>query len=97
MTLASFVNRYEEHGGGDLPAFSWAWDEAPPYAHIGEVETLDGFLLVLSPWAVRTLRFDESLGEFHGYDLDFCLQVREAGPQGGHRRLPGDPPPPAAR
>jgi hypothetical protein len=25
------------------------------------------------------VRFDESLGEFHGYDLDFCLQVREAG------------------
>ena len=45
----------------------------------GEVETLDGFVLVLSPWAVRNVRFDESLGRFHGYDLDFCLQVREAG------------------
>jgi hypothetical protein len=79
VTLASFVNRYEEHGGGDLPAFSWAWEDAPPYAHTGEVETLDGFLLVLSPWAVRNLRFDESLGSLHGYDLDFCLQVRAAG------------------
>ena len=79
VTLASFINRYEEHGGGDLHSFSWAWDDAPPYAHTGEVETLDGFLLVLSPWAVRTLRFDEALGEFHGYDLDFCLQAREAG------------------
>jgi hypothetical protein len=79
VTLASFINRYEEHGGGDLHSFSWAWDDAPPYAHTGEVETLDGFLLALSPWAVRNLRFDESLGEFHGYDLDFCLQVREAG------------------
>ena len=46
---------------------------------LGEVDTLDGFLLVLSPWAVRNIRFDEALGEFHGYDLDFCLQVREAG------------------
>ena len=62
MTLASFINRYEEHGGGDLASFSWAWDEAPPYARIGEVETLDGFVLVLSPWAVRNIRFDESLG-----------------------------------
>ena len=53
VTLASFVNRYEEHGGGDLHSFSWDWDEAPPYAHVGEVETLDGFVLVLSPWAVR--------------------------------------------
>ena len=36
-------------------------------------------MLALSPWAVRNIRFDESLGQFHGYDLDFCLQVREAG------------------
>jgi hypothetical protein len=79
VTLASFINRYEEHGGGDLHSFSWAWDDAPPYAHTGEVETLDGFLLVLSPWAVRSVRFDEALGDFHGYDLDYCLQVREAG------------------
>ena len=79
VTLASFINRYEEHGGGDLHSFSWDWEEAPPYARVGEVETLDGFVLVLPPWAVRHLRFDESLGAFHGYDLDFCLQVREAG------------------
>jgi hypothetical protein len=78
-SLASFNQRYEEHGGGELPAFSWAWDDAPPYARTGEVETLDGFLLVLSPWAARNLRFDESLGQLHGYDFDFCLQVRAAG------------------
>jgi hypothetical protein len=79
VTCASFIHRYSEHGGGELPAFSWAWPDAPPYARIGEVDTLDGFLLVLSPWAVRNLRFDESLGQLHGYDLDFCLQVRAAG------------------
>jgi hypothetical protein len=28
---------------------------------------------------VRNLRFDESLGPLHGYDVDFCLQVRAAG------------------
>ena len=28
---------------------------------------------------VRNIRFDETLGQIHGYDLDFCLQVREAG------------------
>src|SRR4051812_32336252 len=60
VTLASFIHRYEEHGGGDLPAFSWSWSAAPPYARLGEVDTVDGFLLVLSPWAVRNLRFDES-------------------------------------
>jgi Glycosyltransferase like family len=78
-SLASFNHRFDEHGGGELPAFSWAWDEAPPYARTGEVDTLDGFVLALSPWAVRNLRFDESLGRLHGYDFDFCLQVRAAG------------------
>ena len=33
----------------------------------------------MSPWAVRNLRFDESLGLLHGYDLDICLQARAAG------------------
>ena len=50
-----------------------------PDAHIGEVDTVDGFLLVLSPWAVRNVRFDESLVLGHGFDLDYCLQVRAAG------------------
>ena len=74
VTCASFINRYDEHGGGDLLSFSYAWDEAPAYARLGEVETLDGFVLALSPWVVSNVRFDESLGQFHGYDLDFCLQ-----------------------
>ena len=34
-------------------------DDSPPYAQVGEVDTLDGFLLVLSPWTVRNVRFDE--------------------------------------
>jgi GT2 family glycosyltransferase len=34
---------------------------------------------VLSPWAIQKLRFDESLGQLHGYDFDFCQQVRAAG------------------
>jgi Glycosyltransferase like family len=78
-SLASFNQRFGEHGGGELPAFSWAWDEAPPWARTGEVDTIDGFLLALSPWVVRNLRFDESLGALHGYDFDFCLQARAAG------------------
>ena len=95
VTLSSFANRYEEHGGGELPGFSWDWDEAPPYAQVGEVDTLDGFLLVLSPWTVRNVRFDEELSEFHGYDLDFCLQVREAGRRVITADLRADPSPPA--
>jgi Glycosyltransferase like family len=79
VTWASFIHRYGEHGGGDLPAFSWKADEMPPYARTGEVDTVDGFLMALSPWVVRNVRFDESLGQLHGYDFDFCLQVRAAG------------------
>jgi hypothetical protein len=79
VTWASFIHRYGEHGGGDLPAFSWTGEEAPPYARTGEVDTVDGFLMALSPWVVENVRFDESLGQLHGYDFDFCLQVREAG------------------
>jgi hypothetical protein len=79
VTWASFVHRYGEHGGGELPAFSWKIDELPPYSHMGEVDTVDGFVMVLSPWTIRNVRFDESLGLLHGYDFDFCLQVREAG------------------
>jgi hypothetical protein len=79
VTWASFIHRYTEHGGGDLPSTTWNSDDVPGYARLGEVDTLDGFVLALSPWAVRSLRFDESLGQIHGYDFDFCLQVREAG------------------
>lgn len=79
VTLASFLHRYDEHGGGNLPGFSWDPADLPPYARTGEVDTVDGFVLAFSPWVVRNLRFDESLGHFHGYDFDFCLQVREAG------------------
>jgi hypothetical protein len=69
------VQRYDECGGGELPAFAWAERHAPP----AEVETVDGQLLALSPWAVRNVRFDEALLLGHGFDLDYCLQVRRAG------------------
>lgn len=79
VTWASFTHRYSELGGGELPALSWKRDEMPAYARTGEVDTVDGFVLVLSPWVVKNIRFDESLGALHGYDFDFCLQVRAAG------------------
>jgi Glycosyltransferase like family len=76
---ASFTHRYPEFGGGEIPALSWIPEKIPSYAHKGEVDTIDGVLIVMSPWAVRELRFDESLGQLHGYDYDLCLQVRAAG------------------
>lgn len=46
----------------------------------GEVHAVDGAFLCLSPWAVRTLRFDPDLARgFHGYDVDLCTQARYHG------------------
>ena len=45
-----------------------------------DVETVDGLVMALSPWAVRNLRFDEGTYEgFDAYDADFCAQARAAG------------------
>jgi hypothetical protein len=79
VTWASFIHRYGEEGE-EFPSLSWDPDALPPYARTGEVDTVDGFVLALSPWVVHNVRFDESLGQqLHGYDFDFCLQVRAAG------------------
>jgi hypothetical protein len=75
VSCAQVVHRYHEHGGGEMAGYAWARPSAP----LGEVDSVDGFVLVMSPWAVRTLRFDESLVMGHGYDLDYCLQARAAG------------------
>lgn len=77
VTWASFVHRGAP--GEEFPSFSWDPDDLPPFARLGEVDTVDGFVMGLSPWTVRNIRFDESLGQLHGYDFDYCLQVREAG------------------
>ncbi len=44
----------------------------------GDVDLLEGSLLVFSPWAVRVLRFDERFPGFHGYD-EVAAQARAAG------------------
>jgi hypothetical protein len=79
VTWSAFTHRYEEYGGGEVPSLTWDPDETPSYAHLGEVEAVDGFVLAFSPRALRELRFDESLGRFHGYDYDICMQARAAG------------------
>ena len=80
VTWASFIHRYTELGGGDFPSLTWNEADRPPYARLGEVDTVDGFIMGLAPWVVRNVRFDETLGQLlHGYDFDFCLQVRAAG------------------
>jgi hypothetical protein len=75
VTAAALKQRYDQFGGGVFAAYSWRPQRRPP----AEVEAVDGQLLVLSPWAVRNLRFDESLMLNYGFDLDLCLQARAAG------------------
>jgi Glycosyltransferase like family len=79
VTWAGFNHRYKEFGGGDLPAITWDRDKIPSYLATGEVDSIDGFVIVLSPWAVDELEFDETIGDLHGYDFDLCCQVRAAG------------------
>ncbi len=79
VTWGSFIHRYREMGGGDLPAFAWDNENLSPTARTGVVDTVDGFVLGLAPWTIKNVRFDESLGRLHGYDFDYCLQVRAAG------------------
>jgi Glycosyltransferase like family len=79
LTWAGLTHRYSEYGGGDFPAISWRPEAVPSYARTGEVDSIDGFVMALSAWAVRELRFDESLGKLHGYDFDICMQARAAG------------------
>jgi len=77
VSCGAVTQRYPDYEGGEMPAFSWT-ERAPAPA---EVEALDGLLLVLSPWAVRNVRFDEALSLGHGYEVDYCMQLRSAGKQ----------------
>jgi Glycosyltransferase like family len=79
VTMASFAHRYEEYGGGEILGSTFNIEEAPPEARTGAVDVIDGFMMALSPWVIENIRFDESLGQFHGYDFDLCQQVRAAG------------------
>lgn len=79
VTWASFTHRYLEHGGGDMESLSWKEEDTPTFATTGEVDSIDGFVICFTPWAIENLRFDENLGKLHGYDFDICCQAREKG------------------
>ena len=60
-------------------AWMWlsGWVDNHAYGPAGSV---DGAIVVLSPWAVHNLRFDESLGpSVHGYDADIAFEARRRG------------------
>jgi hypothetical protein len=75
VVMGPTVHRFVEMGGGDLPAFAWTNPRPGP----AEVDAVDGYLMALSPWAVRNLRFDEDLWIGLGWDADYCRRAREAG------------------
>jgi hypothetical protein len=73
-------------GGGGAHGLAW-WGQSP-IGHqrtdvmdidfgtrTGDVDLLEGSLLVFSRWAIRNLRFDESFPGFHGYD-EIAMQVK---------------------
>jgi len=66
---------YREFGGGLMPSLGTDTKVPAP----GEVDSIDGMLMVLSPWAVRNVRFDEELVFGHGYDIDYCYQLSDRG------------------
>jgi hypothetical protein len=45
---------------------------------VGDVESVEGSLMALSPWAIQHLRFDEDFSGWHGYD-EIGLAARRAG------------------
>ena len=91
VTWASFVHRYGEFGGGDLPAFSWNGShEMPAYARTGEVDTVDGFVLGLSPWVVREHPLRRvARSEAARLRLRLLPSGPRCRPQGRDRRLQG--------
>ena len=79
-------------GGSDLRDHSW-WHarrraglayESHRVVDVGhrraDVDVVDGLLTIVSPAAFRTLLYDEeNFPRFHGYEVDYCLQVRDKG------------------
>lgn len=76
-------------GGGGKHGLAWWLYDPVGHQHTdvltidfgprgGDVDLLEGSLLVFSPWAVRILRFDERFPGFHGYD-EIAAQARAAG------------------
>jgi len=74
---------------GDSPSLAW-WDlgcdgyqltdsAGVGSRNFGSGNTVDGSILILSGWAVRSLWFDERYSGFHGYDVDLCRQLTGVG------------------
>jgi SAM-dependent methyltransferase len=79
-------------GGAGLASMKW-WDARHTAGRVFEtrglidlgvtqadLDVIDGLLMVISPIAFASITFDEvACPHFHGYDVDYCLQARQAG------------------
>ncbi len=70
-------HRYRELGGGTTVVYPWI--PISSYIEVGEVDAVNEMVMVLSPWAVQHLRFDEQLHLRHGVEIDLCHQARAHG------------------
>jgi hypothetical protein len=75
VSAGAVRHRYSEYGGGEIDAIGSARAGTPP----ANVDTVAGYLLVLSPWTAQSLRFDEELSLGVGFELDFAMRLRQAG------------------
>lgn len=75
VSRGTVVQRHNDAGGGELDAFEWARPGPAP----ADVDAVDGFVLVLSAWAVRHVAFDERTILGHAFDVDYCRRVRAEG------------------
>lgn len=76
-------------GGYDVNSLAWwnartvGWQRTDSRdldfgSRTGDVQSLEGSLLVFSHWAINHLRFDEQFTGFHGYD-EIGMQARNHG------------------
>ena len=57
-------------------------DPPTEYTDYGDpkVDCVDGCFMAISPWCAHNVAFDiERYWGFHGFDVDFCFEVRKAG------------------
>ncbi|WP_354699840.1 hypothetical protein DSM112329_00098 [Paraconexibacter sp. AEG42_29] len=82
---------------------SLAWWEGEGAGHVVEtrgtvdfgrhpcpVDSVDGLLMVLSPWTIDSLRYGSAVAVpgFHGYDAELCFAARAAGREVWVEQLP---------
>lgn len=66
---------YVEDGRNGRTVVDFGFPEGDPC----EVDTVDGMLLILSPWAIQNLTLPAEYYGFHGYPEELCFQARAKG------------------